>query len=499
MKKIWAIGGVLLAGSLLFGGEISLASGGSFDITSRTSFGINIDDPYEYGLAQELTDFKLRLDMVPYQKLSSLVNSPNAVGFVNITFFDLGMEFTPTNAPSSGGGGYNPPGTVSTNRFQTGEFIAGIAKGNWIFQMNAGGNEPFWSPWNNGIQYVNDRVKFTWSYLQSMVDVRRTNRVSTLAAESEVVSQFTQDGSGPTDTFGAEYTGPTIAALYNKEEAYGLNFKFSTQNPYTEKKLSEKNQNGLAAGLDIAIDPAVTKGLRVFGSVAGSYNYGADSASDPIMAGLQLAPVIALNEDITLEPYIGSDIGIKIDENGKTEPLEYEAAVGVTMRWPGEAGWFTDYILNKDGRVFPGMSVAYKVYGSVEDPAADLQHNMKFTLFEPRGDEGVFYGIGSEIIVDVNNVTAEDREIMATVYGDYTKVGVLNGPGSLIPWTTVCFDNVPGSKTGRVNGLKVDLGVKLDGAISNTVIGLSYHSGDLLQTNSVARFGVAKTTVEIKY
>lgn len=499
MKKTVSLLSLLLACISLFAGEISLSSGGSFDITSRTSLGINLDHPYQYGLKQELTSFKLRLDLVPYQKLSNAVNSPNAVGFVNVTFFDLGIELSPNKKPNSGASGYNEPGNAVTNRFQTGEFVAGIAKGNWVWQMNAGGNEPFWSPWNNGTQYVNDHVAFTWAFLQSMVDVKRAKKVSELTAEAEVVQQFQQDGAGVTDTFGADFSGAAVAVTYNKEEAFGINIKAATQYGYSQETLGPGNRNGLAGGIDIALDPALTKGLRVYASVAGTWDYNADADPDPIIAGLQLAPVIALNEDISLEPYAAADIGTKFTQNGDIEPFEYEAAVGVTLRWPGDAGWFKDYILDKDGRVFPGMSVAYKVYGMADDPVADLQHNLKFTLFEPRGDEGVFYGIGSEIIVDAGNLTAKERELLATVYLDYTKAGVLKGPGSLIPWTTVCFDNVPGTKAGRVNGLKVDAGVKLDGAIANTVFGIAWQSGDLLQTNSAAHLGVAKATCEIRY
>lgn len=499
MKRLLLLALSALSCVCAFSGEISLADGGSFDITSRTSFGVNLDHPYQYGLKQELTDFKLRLDLVPYQKLSNAVNSPTAVGFVNLTFFDLGLEFTPTNTPNSGSSGYNAPSNAPTNRFQTGEFIAGIAKKEWIYQFNAGGNEPFWSPWNNGIQYVNDRVRFTWAFLQSMVDVKRTKTVAALAPEDPVVQQFQQDGSGITDTFGADFGGSTVAVTYNKEEAYGFNLKVATQSSYTETRLTAENHNGIAAGFDLALDPAVTRGLRVYGSVAGSYDYGIDKDPDPVMGGLQIAPVIALNEDIYLEPYVATDFGTQINEKGSVAPFMYEAAVGATMRWPGEGGWYTDYILDEDGRVFPGMSVAYKVNGSAEEAVKDLQHNAKLTVFEPRGDEGVFYGLGSEIIVDVNDITNDSRNVMATVYVDYTKAGVLNGPGSLIPWTTVCFDDLPGATTGRVNGLKIDLGVKLDGAISNTVLGLSWNSGDLIQTDSVARLGIVKTTVEIKY
>lgn len=143
---------VCLAG--IFAGEISASDSAAFNITSRTTFGLDLDDAYRFGLKQELTKFELVIGLVPYQKLSNRVNSPDAVGFIDFTLFHLDLLFAKAL-------GYNAPGSATTNRYQTGEFVAGIAKGNWVFQMNAGGNEPFWSPWNKGLQFVNDKVKFS--------------------------------------------------------------------------------------------------------------------------------------------------------------------------------------------------------------------------------------------------------------------------------------------------------------------------------------------------
>ena len=171
------------------------------------------------------------------------------------------------------------------------------------------------------------------------------------------------------------------------------------------------------------------------------------------------------------------------------------------MRWPGQAGWFTDYILNKDGRVFPGMSLAYSAYGNA-DEISDLNHSVKFTLFEPRGDDGVFYRIGSEMIVDLTQLGKDSWNLFATLYLDYEIPGFLNTRGKLIPWVTLCYDNIPytaGSEKGeRENAFKTDLGLKLDGMITNTVFGLVWNSGNLISDKSDTSKGFIKTYVEIK-
>ena len=471
-----------------------------FKVTSRTSFGFDLDNPYRYGLKQELADFNFILHLTPYQKLTNKVNSSEPVGFINLTFFNLDLMSDESLGYNSGVP--DSKAFLMRNRFQTGEFLAGIAYSNWIFQFNAGANEPFWDPWNKGIQFTNDNVKFSWAYLDSVVDVKRVKKISELAPQDPVVTQFQQDACGPTDQFGLNISGTTIAALYNKEDVFGLNLKFATEYGYDSEAITEDNKNGLAAGFDLVLTPPALPGLKIFASAGGSVNYGIDKNPDPLVFGSRIGYNIPLNEDISLEPYAGFDGGLKFVEDGeKKEPFEFEVSGGLTMRWPGQAGWFTDYILNKDGRVFPGMSLAYSAYGNA-DEISDLNHSVKFTLFEPRGDDGVFYRIGSEMIVDLTQLGKDSWNLFATLYLDYEIPGFLNTRGKLIPWVTLCYDNIPytaGSEKGeRENAFKTDLGLKLDGMITNTVFGLVWNSGNLISDKSDTSKGFIKTYVEIK-
>ncbi len=495
-KKIHFL--VLLLGCIFYvhAGEASTDFTAEFNITSRTSFGVDLDNSYRYGLKQELTDFNFILHLTPYQKLSNKVNSSGSVGFINLTFFNLDLM-------SDESLGYNAgvpdqKAFLMRNRFQTGEFLAGIAFSDWIIQLNAGANEPFWDPWNKGIQFTNDKVKFSWAYLDSMVDVKRIKKIKELAPQDPVVTQFQQDACGPTDQFGLNITGATIAALYNKEDVFGLNLKFATEYPYDSEAITEKNSNGIAAGFDMVVTPPSVEGLKIFASAGTSVNYGKDENPDPFVFGTRIGYTIPLNEDISIEPYGGFDGGIKLSDQGK-EPFEFEASCGLTMRWPGQAGWFTDCILNKDGRVFPGMSLAYSAFGNTE-ALSDINHSVKFTLFEPRGDDGIFYKIGSEMIVDLTHLGQKNWDLLATLYFDYEVPGIFKTNGKLIPWITLCYDNIPSFGEGdRENAFKTDIGLKLDGAISNTVIGLVWNSGNLISEESDVSYGFIKTFVEIKF
>ncbi|NLJ10060.1 MAG: hypothetical protein GX438_06950 [Treponema sp.] len=499
-KKTWL--SLMIIYSLInclqvFPGDISLADSGSFNLTSRTSFGIDLDNPYRYGLTQDLTDFQLVINLVPYQKLSNKVKSDNAVGFINLTLFNLDLV-------TSEGLGYNagvPDNNgayLRRNRFQTGEFLAGIAKGNWIFQMNAGANEPFWSPWNKGLEYVNDKVKFTWAYLDSMVDVKRITPIGSLKPEDPVVTQFQQDTKGPTDSLGFDVGGSTIAALYTLENRFGMNLKFATEYGYNSDAITPQNRNGITAGIDTVFIPPQLEKFKIFLSADGSYEYGLDSNPDPVMVGGKAGYRIPLNDDFALEPYVGTDVGVKIKETGGYDSGEYETAMGITVHWPGQGGWYTDYILNRDGRVFPGLSLAYKIYNSLDEGFSSAKQSMKFTLFEPRGDEGLFYGIGSEIVADFVDIGSMDRILYITSYFDYTLPGVLQSPGAFIPWITICYDNVPDGSQ-RKQSVKIDGGLKLEKVVSNTIISLGWNSGDLVNPVASYRWGYLKASVEISY
>jgi hypothetical protein len=518
MKKLYML--LLFIPAIGFAIDISIGDGARLDIVSRTSFGVDLDNPYRFGLSNELTQLDLVFGLAPYQKLSNKVNSPNAVGFIDITLFHLDLLKTSSI-------GYNPPSNIGTNRYQTGEFLAGIVKGNWLFQLNALGNEPFTSPWNKGLQFVNDGFKLSWAYLDSMVDIRRVNAISGVPAitrrgeenmagdgqtqEHDTMKQFGFDSLGNiADRLGQNPVNrEMIAVMYNNDN-FGVNVKLGTEWDFTSPNITKNNMNGIAAGVDTVFTPAALPKLKIFASLMGTVNYEADNTPDPIFGGTRIGYTIPLNDDISVEPFAGFDLGTRIKDGGGAEKPGYEISGGVTMRWPGQAGWLKDYILNSDGRVFPGMSLGYKIYDELENDTG-LEHSIKFTLFEPKGDEGLFYGLGSEIIMDFVDLTgvtegaaatANDPpggfRTLVTAYFDYTLPGFLGLPGAVVPWTILYYDNLPGaSGSGRINDMKVDLGINLENAISNTTFGIVWNTGSLIQ-QSQYHWGYIRFIAEIR-
>jgi hypothetical protein len=292
--------------------------------------------------------------------------------------------------------------------------------------------------------------------------------------------------------------------------SFGINVKLGTEYSFESANITEDNMNGIAAGVDSVFTPAALPGLKIFASLMGAVNYSFDNTPDPIYGGTRIGYTIPLNDDISIESFAGADLGVRIKEGGVMEKPGYEVSGGVTMRWPGQGGWLKDYILNSDGRVFPGMSLGYKIYNELEN-GVGLEHSIKFTLFEPKGDEDIFYGLGSEIIIDLVDLTgvtagaaatandpAGGFSALVTAYFDYTLPGFGGLPGALIPWTILYYDNLSGqSGSGRINDMKIDMGLNLENAISNTTFGVVWNTGSLIQRTRY-HWGCLRFTAEIR-
>lgn len=518
--RILAVLALLMLPALVFSIDITMGTTAQFNIVSCTSFGVDMDHPWRMGLDNELTQADLIFNLAPWQEISNRSNTSAAYGFINITLQNFSLVkydrdntlgYTENNIPL--------PWPISTNRYQTTAFLAGISMGPWLVQLNAGGNEPFMEPWFKGMQYINDGFKFSWAYLDSMVDIRRINAISGMpvitkrgeetmelpdtALDSETVRQFGfQNGPNIADRFAPDIAGQMVAAMYNAD-SFGINLKLGTEYPFTSPKITKANYNGIALGLDSVFTPYFLQGLKIFASLMGTYNYGVDTNPDPLIGGTRIGYSIPLSPVISVEPWVGLDIGTKLKDAGGLEKPEYEASFGGTMRWPGQGGWYTDYILNTEGRVYPGMSLGYKIYQNMEKNTGPEQ-SIRFTLFEPRGDEGMFYKLGSEIVIDVVDIgnvlygapeTYVDPQggfsVLGTAYFDWEIKNMQNVPGTLVPWTILYYDNLPGSTKNarRINDFKIDLGVNLENAIKNTTFGLVWNSGSLIQKRAVTAGG----------
>jgi len=521
MKRnlITALALLLVMSASAFAIDIAASDTARLDVVSRTSFGFDIDYPWKYGLSNDLTQLALVFGLAPYQRVSNRLNSPEWVGFIELTLFHLDL------IKINKGVGYTPMGNMQNNRYQTGEFVVGLAKDNWIIQLNAAGNEPFTEPWNKGMQFINDAFKVSWAYLDSMVDIRRVKTIADVpvltkrgeehalgagelpSAGHDTMHQFGHNAIGNIgDRFGSNISAEMVSAMYNSDN-FGINFKLGTEYKFYSDEIKEDNANGLALGFDTVFTPSALDGFRTFFSAMTTINWETDADPDPIYAGTRIGYKLALNDDLNIEPWVGYDIGLFIGEDEVKNAHEF--SFGLTMRWPGQSGWLTDYIINSDGRVFPGMSIAYKTYIN-EAEFSGVDHSIKFTLFEPRGDDGLFYMFGSEIIIDIMDLTGVTKDsalnaasypgglsILVTSYFDLELNNIGKIPGTFRPWTILYYDNLREARgsDNRISDFKIDLGLNLENAIQNTTFGLVWNSGSLIQLN---RAGCLRVFVEVR-
>jgi hypothetical protein len=483
--------------------DVETASGAYMAVTTRTSFGINMDHPERFGLRTEFPRLGLYYNMAPWQKVSNAVKSPKPVGFVELYLDALNVRFTNGTYPDDNnpgqtmGLGFNDSASRPTGYF--GPFYiygmqSGIIFNDDILQLAAGGNDDFWKPWNRSLAFLNDKLADSWAYLDTRVQYRR-DLVSTMGIDTQSETNYWTYSSQntPMDSLSLLASGAMIG-LQHADASFAYMVKLATQYDYTFVNVTPTNMNGLAFGFDYAVTPAALPGLRALGSITAQYEYGADKEADPVFSGLKIGydvPIRGLR-DVSVEPYAGYDVRFGVPEgfSGQVK-IAHEIAAGTTVHWPGQGGWGYDYLQSRSGVVYPGLTLAYDLF--VPDTGGAVQHNLLVTLREDSGDAGMLLGIGSEAVLQYFDFTnTANAKALASLYVDYTVKNVVGG--NLIAWTKIFFDYIPASSACN---LKVDAGVKLAEAISNAVIGVIWDSGGLLAAGAPPVFGYVKMYVEV--
>lgn len=501
MKRI-IVGALLVcaAVSVAVPREIESDEGASLVVTTRTSFGIDLDHPERYGLRTEFPRLGLYIRLVPWQNVTNRVTSDDPVGFIDLNLGLNEIRFTNGSYPDDNnpgervGWGWNDP-TRATGYFAPlylEGMQAGIAWDGFVFQLAAGGDDSFWKPWNRSLTRMNEALYTSWAFMDTRVMFRRTGGVSELGIEGLTGwNLFTYDTApNPSDSL-SRRVGGTMVGLQHAGETFAWMVKTATEFDWRSDKITQDNANGVAFGLDLALTPPVPAGLRLSGSVTAERNYGPDEADDPVFGGARLGyevPVAGLR-DVSIEPYAGYDVKM-IPETGTLEA--HELSGGLTLHWPGTTGWAYDYIADRPAYTAPGLTAAYTLYLD-RSGGAEPVHGVLVTLFEDTGDAGMLLGVGSEIVLEAFDLTETSSAVLLSSYFDLSLDGVLGG--TLVPWTKVFYDNIGNEDGSRSHALKLDLGLKLREAVRNTVLGLTWQSGDLLLTDPA--FGHLKTYVEL--
>jgi hypothetical protein len=518
-KALCALLLLMAASTFTFAIDVSTASGATLSIISRTSLGIDLDNPYKYGLKQEFPEFALYYNMAPNQEITNKVKSDKPQGFIDLHMDVQSMRFSnganpDDNTPAGNGVGldFNDSAQQTTGYFgpfYIYGFQAGIAYHNYILQLAAGGDDCYWKPWNRTLEFLNDRLGASWAYMDTRVQYRR-DVVATLPVDINTQSEayywtyqgdnakrpnpYTSPFDTDLDSLYSTIPSGTMIGLQHAGEEFSYMVKAATEYAYDSTFITRDDANGLAAGLDYAITPAALKGFRVLGSFTGTYNYGVDSDPDPVFGGAKFSYDIPVpgQKGVSVEPYVGYDGRANIASDASVKYAQ-ELAGGATLHWPGKSGWLFDNFQNRSGVVYPGLTAAYKLY--LPDDGSAYKHNILVTLMEDEGDGGALYGVGAEAVLQFFDFTNKDNgKLLASLYCDYAIKHVYDG--QLIPWIKAFYDFYPVDSS---SALKLDIGVKLKDAIQNAVLGLTWDSGVLVGQvpAGTPMWGDLKTYVEI--
>lgn len=517
--------------------ELATKNSAKIEITTRTSYGVNLDNPNQNGLAMDFAELGIYYGMINGGFITNKIKTDEPIGFIQLELGSIDTRFTTANGlnpddnnPATVGNDTNHQPDTDTGmgwnaaNSHTGywspvyieRLVSGIAWGDWLLQLAAGGDPPEnWRPWsrNNG-SYATSEIINRWAYMETRLQYQRPSipvflQKNPTPGKPIDESSYWLDGDEDKNIDLNLYPkgSATIGLAWNTTD-FSMMLKYASERDWMTPPPANDPQNGTGLGYDLMIAPSTIKGMRVFASATKEFNWGTPGNPQPFAAGGKFAYDISVAEGLSLEPYVGYET-VLYDSLAGSTTNQQEFAGGVTLHWPGNGGWQYDPLQQRNGVLFPGLTIAYTLRDANLNSDTDLmRHNLRVTMFEESSDYGLIPGIGSELSVQYNNLSDGDNsQLLATLYFDYTINDI--GNGSLIPWTKIYFDNIGnGAGSGRSNNLKTDVGIKLAKLIKNTVIGLTWESKNLLginqnindlnTTNGYYGFGFINLWAEIK-
>lgn len=193
-------------------------------------------------------------------------------------------------------------------------------------------------------------------------------------------------------------------------------FLFGTQNDWT---VDEDNRFDLGYNVSFTGIPSLTINQGLFTRIQKDENV-------ELGAGLGLEYKIPLTGTLVIKPNVGADIFITDLENTTLQGTEI--AYGITVEWPGAAGYGDSHLQessNNKGEFknqrYSGLTISGINYIDGDDEEND-EFNLKLSLVDTR-DAGLIPGLEIEALVEIVDVTkiADDEHNLAFgLYADYT-------------------------------------------------------------------------------
>jgi hypothetical protein len=522
--------------------DLALKGDAKIEITTNTAYGFSLDDPDKRGLGVAFSHFAITYGITGGGLLTDAIKSDDPYGFIQMEFGGLEMDWgnlhslydKDLNQPSTTGNtslGFNSGGTGYTYPIYIERLVSGINWGKWFLQLAAGGDPPEnWRPWSNFERgYIKSEFLQRWAYPDTRLQYQRPNIPVMLKGENAWgipnENQYWNNGN-PYDSNSTLATGGTLrdlvlnpqgtlVGLSYTDDDFSAQLKFVTEtdwNGYVTSNSLEPNPTaastpkngapGQAFGLDTSFTPQELPALKAYASAGIEMDYGAPGTPQPWALGGKVGYNLAVTDQVSVEPYVGVQVK-HWDKVGYVGTLQYlnanEGSVGLTIHWPGDGGWQWDPLQQRNGVLFPGLTLAYTIRDnndlystastSLIQKGSNPIQSILVTLYEESGDAGLLEGWGAEGAVQYNDFQNFSRglgaahsmaQLLTSLYVDYTIPDVANG--DLVPWTKLYFDHLTLPAGTVLNNTKVDVGLRLEKAIRNATIELRYESLNLTGT-----------------
>ncbi len=204
-----------------------------------------------------------------------------------------------------------------------------------------------------------------------------------------------------------------------------------------------------------------------------------------------------LTDTIKLKPFVAFDGLFVADGDDSFAGMNKEIAYGITIEWPGHAGygyeWLQDSTKGKtygagegEGHRYPGASIAGI---SIETGEDDFMHNFHMSVYE-ESVGGIIPNLGGSLIFEIKDVTDTTTEGIKLAYGVYTEYDLM---GYYVPFVqSSCEDILIDDSDDLVVELSVGIKIK---TLANTEIQLRYDN-DVI--NAIGKSGESESRGQVR-
>ena len=232
-----------------------------------------------------------------------------------------------------------------------------------------------------------------------------------------------------------------------------------------------------------SIETPLVDNLTMRASVATGINYDVM----PLQFGTSFGYRHALNNTLTLRPYIAADGWFRGTEDNMFDRLRMEQTAGIVLEWPGPTGWGYDPLLDMELNRFSGLSISLQ---NLSPDVTDGEFNDSIALAISLVEEtsaGLVPGLGASSVFEIKDLQQKSGQF-DTSYGLYMEYDL----DQFLPFARVLKTDA--SSGGFADeAISLETGVQLR-IIPNAVITAKYFTSEI---NDVQNADTSLATIEV--